>query len=798
MRRYIADFARGLQIAARHPALVAFCAVAICLGIAAPTTIFSIVHGLTRDLPFDHGGRIVYVMQTDPVGGERDVGLTVAQFVSLSREQHALEELGAYRAGVASLEGRDGTAERYASAEITANTLDQLRVKPTLGRMFTIDDEVGDAPVVVISTALWVRRFGGDPHVIGTTISLNGHPTTVVAILPEGFQFPFRQDLWVPLRRSSMAGDPATPALVKVFGRLRDGTSIARADMELSSLAKHLDRDPLLGDRQLTTRVVAFKESQIEPSDIVLFQAMVLVVSTVLLVACANVGNLLLAHIAARSLLFAVKTALGASRASIIREVLAESTLIAVVGGAAGIGLAALGILTFNRSVGAAIPNFWMTISLDRGVVGFSVALILVAAVCAGLIPAYYASRTDPATALRSQERGMRSRGMARATATLLTGQIALSCCLLTVAGVMTKGALGRSRGELTINPDEFISAQVDFAVLGERDRAIVASEASRRLRADARVAASSLTSILPGFSGAPTRMSIVGTVYRRAEDRPRVRTAVVSPDYFAAVGVTLHSGRAFEESDDLSHPRVAMVNEAFARAHFTSTPALGARVQLKGADSGWVTVIGITSNVGSLSTDPAAAELLYLPLAQQTLGTTWLLVRKSGSVTSVSAAIRQAVHGASTIVPVTRLDLLSDEMNSSRQTSRALASIFAACGLAGLLLAMVGVYGVTSMSARRRVREFGIRGALGASPVELMRLVIASAVPPLAIGLGAGCAVALLAGPALQGTLFGANPRDPQVFAVVLGTLSLVMLTAALRPALWAARTAPSSALRQ
>jgi predicted permease len=790
------DLSRGLRNAMRQPMLVALCALAIALGVASPTTIFSIVHGLSRDLPFEDGDRIVYVTQSNRATGERDIGLTEPVLTALSRAQHSLEGIAAFSEGSVSLVDGNVAAERYSAARISPTAFSLLRVRPAVGTMFTEDDAGAGVDVAIISDGLWHLRFGGAPDVVGRTVRLNGRATRIAGVMPADFRFPFKDDVWLPLAlRPASAASP-----VSAFGRLRPGVTAGAADAEFARIGARVLRDPSVPDLPVVTRVLPFKESQLEASDFLLFRAMVLVVSTVLLVACANVANLLLAHVAARGPLFAVKVALGASRGAIIREMLAESGFMAVLGGAGGLVLADGAVRWFNASVAEALPFFWMKISIDAGVLAFSTVLIAVATIAAGLVPALYASRTDPAAALRGHGAGASSRGSARAMRALLTVEIALSCALLAIAGMMTKGALRGSHTALRVDPTNIVSAQVDLGFMdGDSTRANFAAQATARATIDPRLTSLAFTTVLPGIAGVPTKVAIGGQVYSRNADFPRTRLAIVSPRYFQVLGVHAARGRLLEESDVRARTHVAVVNDAFVRAHLASQPAIGARVQLHdGGDTAWVTIVGTVPDLITVSKDQSTVELIMVPLAQRPPRSMSMLATGPGQTALVTDAVRDLVREIDRDVPVTRVQRLTDEIARSRRASWSLAYVFAECGLAGLVLTALGLYGVADTTSRRRVRELAIRRALGSSAHRVVGLIIGDSAVPLAIGLAVGCGAALLVGPSLGGLLFGVSPHDPMVFGLVVVTLAAVMLFAVVRPALWAAHASLTDTLRR
>ncbi|HKW46622.1 MAG TPA: ABC transporter permease [Gemmatimonadaceae bacterium] len=796
VRGYATDFARGLRSSVAHRAVLVVSATSIALGIASPTTIFSIVHGLSRDLPFVEGDRIVYVTQANTRTGERDLGLTQPVLSALVHQQRSLEELAAYVDGSVSLVVAGTAAERYEGARISPSTLTTLRIRPEIGRAFTAQDARGRRDVAMISDALWRRRFGGDPSLLGQSVRVNGRLTSIIGILPPGFAFPLKDDIWQPLDLDSAAAAGAT---VQVFGRLRRGLTVSRADAEFAALTTRVIRDPAHPNLRVVTRVVPFKESQLEPSDFLLFRAMVLVVSLVLLVACANVANVLLAHVTARSHLYSVKAALGATRSAVIRELLGETAVIAFSGGAVGLGLATAAIHWFNLSVSDALPSFWMTVSIDAGVFAFVLSLVIIATIVAGLVPALYASRSDPAAALREHAAGVWKRSTTRAMRLLLAIEVAVSFALLVIAGVMTKGALRGNRIDVQVDPTSLLTARLDLDVIGDdATRAQIASKLVATAPATKGLAGLAFTTVLPGLSGAPIPIAMNGVTTLREEDRSRTRIAMVSPLYFDVLRVRAVQGRVLRASDDTSGMRVAVANQTFVRTHLASASPVGSRVQLlMGRDTSWLTIIGVVPDIVTVSADPTSAELLIVPQAQHPLGSVSVLATGPGGASAVARAIADLVREVSPDVPLRRLRTLNDAIMESRRTSWSLADVFAECGLAGLILTAVGVYGVTETMSRRRQRELAIRRALGASRRSVVGLVAREVALPLGVGLASGGMAALGLGPLLDGLLFGESPHDPIVFGIVGSLIAGAMVLATIRPATVVMRTSLVQTLR-
>jgi predicted permease len=800
-RGYLMDVSRGLRTASRQRVLLASSALAIALGIAPPATIFSIVRGLSRDLPFPHGDRIVYVTRQNRATGERDLGLTSDLALGIAREQHSLTDVAEFVDRSVSLGADDGPAQPLRGARISASAFSVLGVTPLVGAAFTEDDAHRDADVALISAALWRSRFGGSADVLGRTIRLDARPTRIVGVMRPDFRFPFKDDIWQPLAlRPGIGGQDS---LVKAFGRLAPNVSVSSADAAIGAIAARIEREQPRPDQHIVARVLSFKESQLEPEDFVLFRAMILVVSTVLLVACANVANLFLAHVTTRAPLFAVKSALGASRATVVRELIAETALASLLGGTGGVLLATAAVHWFNESVSDAIPAFWMSISIDFGVLAFSAALVILATFAAGIAPALHAARATPAAALREERGTVASRRSLRLARVLLTAEVAISCGLLIVAGIMVKGVFHGARAPIAVDASKITTAELHLdALRSDAARVKFVDEAMSRVRLDPRLAGIAFTTVLPGRAGAPIRVGIGSLTDERSGALPSSRLAVVSPSYFELLHVRPVAGRLFDNRDATGQPKTALVNRTFARRHFpglSEAAVLTERVQLHAdGDSAWVDIVGVVPDFSVVTVDSEVVELMMIPFAQHPVASGSLLTTGPSSDATVVQATRDLIRTISPDVAASRFESLIDAFQRSRRASWSLASVFAQCGLAGLLLGAIGVYGVAATTSGRRIREMAIRRALGASALEAALLLFRESAVPVVLGVLIGSGLALRIAPKLGGLLFGESPHDASVFALVSLVLLVVMALAGGRPAVRVARASLAKTLRE
>ncbi len=457
------DLRYGFRLLARNPGLALFAAVAIALGIGSTTTMFSISHGLLRDLPFHEPDRLIYVFRDRVARNRLNIRLNAHEFRNWREAQTTLEGLAGFADYDMDLAGTEGRPQRVAAAAVTANVFPALKVRPVLGRGLLPEDErPGAEPIAILGHQLWQERYGGDPAIAGRTIRLNGRQRTIVGVMPEDFQFPYEQALWIPLELDP-SSEPTGNRYISAFGRLREDVRLEAVRAEFAVLARHLELAYPESYEGTSTRVSIYKEHIVEKEDALLMNIMVAVVAFVLLVACANVANLLLVRAASRDREVAIRAALGASRKALITQTLAEALTIAALGGTLGIGLAQLGVTFFNRALVDQIPFFWMRVAVDPTVLSFCFVLILAATILAGLGPALKATGVDMNEVLKDASRGSSLR-LSRFSRTLVVAEVALSGGLLTVAGLMVRGVLIQTASELEFATGSVLTARVQFA----------------------------------------------------------------------------------------------------------------------------------------------------------------------------------------------------------------------------------------------------------------------------------------------------------------------------------------------
>jgi predicted permease len=796
---------RDLRFAARsvfrQPGLSALAIVALALGIGLTTTMFSIVNGaILRGLPFPESERIVHLAPFS-LTDQDDRDANIHTFAELRDRQQSFDELAAFQFQSANVVGPSGVPARYEGARVTANTFRMLRIAPTLGRDFREDDSrPGAAPVVMIGDKVWQEQFDRSPDAIGAALRVNGTVMTVVGVMPPGFRFPSTQDVWPALVVDPTGTTFGEGPGLETIGRLKSGVSMDEAGAEMAVLWRQLEqaypeRYPA-GD---TVEVKTYIEEFIGSETISALFTMLAAVFGVLVIACANVANLVLARVAVRTREIAVRTAIGASRWQVVRLMLVEVLLLAVLGAAAGVALAQAGITLFNRAIVDTSPPFWLDIRIDVTVLAFVAAATAVAALVSGIVPALRASRADLAAVLGDEGRttGLR---MGRFSRALVVGEMAVSFGLLVMAGLIIQSLANLASADFGFAMRDVWTARV---VLPTDD---YPDEGRRRQFADA---ALGRMRELPGVvsvavgTGAPMggprwNVSLPGQTYESDRDRPQVHGLVVSNDYFRVFRVPFIEGRAFDDRDRDSGAPVAIVNRAFAE-RFYPAGALGRQVALATtAHREMREIVGVVPDLGmGQGPNDPIREAVYVPLAQVPFQGLSLYAHVTGPPLNVSAPARDAVRAVDANLPIFNVATLQQAFDDNAWPFRVFGSLFVAFGAAALFLATVGLYGVMSFSVRRRTPEIGIRMAMGADTRSVLGMVLRQGLWQIVLGIVLGAGLGYLLGSAMSLLLFGVRPYDPLVFTGIALTLAAAGVAACLIPARRAARVDPMAALR-
>jgi putative ABC transport system permease protein len=797
------DLRHGLRTLVKTPVLATISVLTFALGIGLTTTMFSIVNGALRDLPLERADRLMHLERNNLSQGIDSMEVTLHDFLDWRQRQHAFQQLAAFYQGTANLSGTEDRPERYDGGFMTANAFDQLGVEPILGRTFVAGEDLpGAEPVVLLGYHVWQSRFHGDPGVVGHTVRLNGRTTTVIGVMPKGFRFPVNQDLWAPLSLDTAGIKRGEGITLEVYGRLKDGVSLDQARADLAAIAVQQAAEHPETNQGVGSVVKPYTREFIGEEAVQVLSVMLGAVFGVLLIACANVANLLLARSVLRTKEVAVRSALGATRRQILRQLLTETFLLAAGGAAGGLALAVAGVALFNRGLVDTEPPYWLDIRIDPTVLLFTLALVLVASLAAGLLPALQASGSKAAEVLKDESRGSSSFRLGRLSRILVVAEIAVSCGLLVGAGLMIKSIVELRTADFGIVQQGVFTARVGLAEAAypepaERQRFF--DDLLRSLRALPGVESAALADSLPVAGSGRYRFAVEGAAYPTDNDYPRARLGVVTPGYFETLGVAPLAGRLLAEGDRADGLPVAVVNRPFAEHFFPGASPLGRRIRVGTSDSDkpWATVVGVVPDLhmgGSDNENPAG---FYLPLAQDDARFMSIVARTQGDPLALTGAVRRAVIDLDPDLPIYFVRTMPEVIRRNTWFVGVFGALFAAFGAAALFLAAIGLYGVMAFSVSRRTQEVGIRLALGARTGQVLGMVFRQGMVQLGIGLllGLGLAAALSRGIAVL--LFQVEPWDPAVFAAIVAILGTSGLAACLLPARRAARVDPVVALR-
>ena len=797
------DMRDATRMLRSSPGISVLAALALALGIGSTTTMYSITRGILRDLPVDHPERLMQIAMTDRNAGDGYLRIRAADIVALREQQRSFEAIAAYEDETVHLGDADHHAQRLRAATVSASVFTVLRVSPLLGRALTTEDERPGAPhVAVLGYDLWQSRYAADPAVVGRTVRVNGVPTTVVGVMARGFGFPLQELLWTPLALDALRTTAAAKdgAAYNVIGRLRSGITPEAAGADIASIGRRLAIPDPQAFEGRTLAVRPFYDEMIPRKARVIFRTMLIVVSFVLFVACANVANLLLARAVARSREIAVRMALGASPSSLVRQLLVESLAVAIPGGILGLALARAGVAIFNATLSFDL-SFWMRIDVDARVLGFTTALVVLAAVVAGLAPARQAARVDIGDVLKDQTRGSSSFHLGRASRALVIGEVALSCALLVVTGLMVKGVLSITSRYVGVAPEHVATGRIELRADAYPDaaaRARLFDALESRVSSEPGVTSVALASHLPGNSVASVPVEIGGVRYDNRELIPRSRAIAVSPEFFRTFGASLLQRWPFTRADRDGTPLVAIVNRAFAERFF-SGDAVGRQIRLR-ENGDWATIVGVApvlGTVGGTGDRNGGTDAVYIPLAQSEWANVAVAARTTANATALVATLRDIVADLDPDVPLYQEGRLDVTLARASTGEKVFGGLFTFFGLAALLLAVVGLVGVLAFSVSRRTRELGIRIALGGRPASILWLVLRGGLVQLLAGLTIGLGLAVVAAPQLGEALFEQKPHDPTVYAAIALVLIVAGALAAVVPARRALSVSPMTALR-
>ena len=783
----------------RTPLITAAIVVTVALAIAANTAIFSVVNAvLLRPLPFATPDRLVQVAEKNDKLNLPTFGASALNFLSWREQTRALDTLAAVGFANYTLVG-SGEPEQLSGNRISAALMRVLGLAPVAGRAFVDDDETrGAAPVAMIGEGLWRRRFGSDPSIVGRTITLNDTPTTVVGIAPASLNLLLNSDVYTPLTI-----DPANEIRLNhvlfVVGRLRPDVTMARAQSEMDAIAANVGREyPEVRDWgiHLVTLFDTFVSPQLKAGLLILLAAVV----CVLLIACANIANLLLARAAVRQQEMAVRTAMGADRRRLLRQLLVESVALSTAGGAAGL----VGAVWAVRAINAWLPPAVLpvpSIPIDGAVLWFGAGLTTLAGVLFGIAPAWRMSRVDLNDVLKQAGRSGSSRRAGRVRNGLAAAEVALATILLIAAGLLVQSLVHLERVRLGFEPSGLLTFQLapppgKYPVTTKAQalyRALIQS-----LQSTPGVSAAAVSSGIPFGAGNYTKhpMLTTGRSVLPPGTKVPIDWRIVSPGYFRTIGIPLLRGRDFTDADGANASAVTIVSQATARTFFGDEDPIG-RTLTRSADLKTpFTIVGVVGDVRSTALNQESPALYYPP-APRVAALMDVVVRTAVPPDAILPAVRQRVHALDGELALANVRTMEEWLSTSAAQPRlngVLLTVFA--GVA-LVIAIVGIYSVLAYAVTQRTREIGLRLALGATPRAVLRLILGQGMLVVAAGVAAGLAGGFALGETMSSLVFGVTVRDPATFAGVAVILAAVALAACAIPARRAARVDPMVALR-
>src|SRR5215468_4703829 len=796
------DLRYGLRMLLKNPGFTTIAVLTLALGIGANTAIFSVVNTvLLRPLPYAEPERLMWLWDTIPQLSTAPTSLP--EFIDWKEQNRSFEQLAAFQSGNMFLDTGDGTRDTPVGL-VTPETFALFRANPILGRAFTAEATLpGRSRVMVISHAMWQNHFGADPNAIGRKVDLSGAAYTVIGVAPAGFSFPNQSEFWRPLPIDPAKLDRG-PHYLRVVGRLKPGVTQTEAQAEMSAIAgrlsqQHPEKNAGHGVKLEPLRDVIVGD--IGPALFILLGA----VGFVLLIACANVANLLLARAGARQKEIAVRTALGASRPRLVRQLLTESVMLSVGGGGAGLLIAVWAVRWLVSFGPDTIPRA-REISLDPRMAGFTLLISVATGALFGLAPALQASRPIFADALKESGRSSAGVQRNRLRSALVISEVALSLVLLIGAGLMIRSFTKLNQVNPGFNPARALTIGVTLLRNKYPDEERVASSYAQileRAAAAPGVASVGAISDLPiGGGGANDYFTIEGRPPVAKEAQPITEYRIVTPRYFEAMGIPLLAGRDFAETDTKQAPNVAVINEIFAQRHFPGENPLGQRIKLQGQERDPLLIVGVVGNVRSFSLGEPPRPEAYVPFLQDPVFKTYqrsmtIVARTKADPGAVAGPLRAALTSLDKSLPVYALKPMTEYLHDSLSRQRFNLILLSVFGVGALALAAVGVYGVISCGVAQRKHEIGIRLALGAGRRDVLRLILTQGLKLVLLGIVIGLGAAFALARWMETLLFGVRPTDPLTFAAIVIVLLSVALLACWLPARRATKVDPLTSLR-
>jgi putative ABC transport system permease protein len=801
------------RILRKHSGFTFIAVLTLALGIGVNTALFSVVNAvLLRPLPYEEPKRLVQLYEANSQMGYDRFAFSLANFVDHRDQQSGFEQMAAYRRWDANLTGA-GDPERVQAAVVSASFLPLLRVQPLLGRGFLTEEETpGKDDVAVLSYGLWQRRFGANPNILNQTVNLSGYVCTIVGVLPADFQFPDpfginplseaapKVDLLVPLAYDAKNLGDRGSHFLQVLARLQPGVELAQAQTEQRAIAGRLEQQYPDRNKGWTINAFALQDEvvrNVRPALLLLLAA----VAFVLLIACANVSNLLLARAAARQKEMAIRLALGAPRARLLRLLLTESLLLALAGGAVGLALAYLAMRAFISFSPANVPRT-NEIHLDGMALLFTFGITLLTGMAYGLLPALQVSRPDVHPTLKEGGRQTGSRASRPRTRRLLViAEVALSLLLLIGAGLMIRTFISFLRVNPGFRTDNLLTMKLALPYKKypkPQQQLAFYQQVIERVRALPGVQEVGAVSDLPLVEGGVFTFIIEGRASASPQDDPVAVWRAINPDYFRTMGMRLRRGREFTEHDQPGALEVIVINETMAASFWPGEDPIGKRVQIYDMEPmPWREIVGVVNDTKEAGLGTPTRPEIYVPFAQRPRSAMTLIAHTDAGPEQLAGGMRAAVQAVDPDQPVYRINTMEKFFSAQVAVPRATMFLMGALGVAALILAAIGIYGVMAHAVTQQTHEIGIRTALGATQRDVLRLVMGQGVTLTLIGVVIGLAGAFALTRLMTSLLFGVSATDPATFTVIALLLTGVALFACYIPARRATKVDPLSALR-
>jgi len=800
------DVRYALRTLRKAPGFTLVCVLTLGLGIGASTAIFSVVNGvLLRALPYPNHDRLVRIGEKHSGNGCGLCGsfgnATYANFNDLERAANTLENISAFREWSFNLTG-DVEPEQVPGALVSGNFFAAMGSKPVVGRMITPEDDApgGDNHVVVLSYALWQRRFGAERAVVGKILQINAENYRVLGVMPRAFDYPEKSEVWCPLVPHGQFRDNRRAHLLTIVADLRAGQPIGNAQSEIAAVGERIEKQNASEDPDMVLVTVSLKKSMVEPVQPALL-VLVFAVGLLLVMACANLANLLLARAAAREKEFSLRIALGAGRLRLVRQLLTESLVLAMLGAIVGLGIAAWSLQFIAALDAQELPRFG-EISIDWRVLGFNLLVSGLSGLFFGLAPAFSGAKADLNTSLKEGagiSLGASRRGASRA---LIVPQFALAVVLLVGAGLLGNSFLRLLRVNPGFNPSGVLAVQLFFSPAeypeGDVRGALVLQQIIEKVRSIPGARSAGLVTALPITGGASTDFTIEGRPVPATNDEPSADIRSADPGYFRTMGIPLLAGREFTGADNSTARRVIVVNQTMVKQYWPNDSPIGQHVTMKDWGPPLTgEIVGVVGDVKTNGLDEAVGPMIYWPHFQFPELFNTIVVRSDGEPSRLLPAVKGAIWAVNKNQAISKIGTMKQVLSESLARRRLYMILLGVFAGAALLLAGVGIYGMVSYSVSQRIREMGIRIAIGAEHGDLLRLVLGHGARVALLGIGIGIAAALGLTRLMTSLLFGVSATDPLTFVGVAGLLTLVALAASLLPARRAMRVDPMVALR-